>query len=94
MRMHPMLQDSGESAARYKRLASAADIVLVEGVQDDQAASAIAAAAASAPTFVAFDCAARLQSMTRLGGHPVAEPGYCLARVASLHALQQANGLL
>lgn len=75
MRVLLYTQDDEGSVKEFKELASSADIILVEGVQRETAASMIADATSSVPNLVAFDSCKQLEDLARLGGLRLQKPG-------------------
>ena len=59
----------------FQREALRADILFVEGLQDNAAAESLLECASKVPTLVAFGCASTLQHRQRLGGLALAPAG-------------------
>jgi hypothetical protein len=69
------MQNDEDAAEEFRQLASSADIVLVEGIQNSAMAKLVAEWTSSVPTFVAFESSVQLESSARLGGLPMHNPG-------------------
>lgn len=51
------------------------NIVVVEGLHEEQAVDSVLKAVEAVPTFVVFGCASRLQNAMRLGGWSLVDDG-------------------
>ena len=69
-----MAQARGELRS-FQDSCAASDIVVAEGLQEEDTVRAVLKAAEAVPTVVAFGCAPSLQGVLRLGGLKMADTG-------------------
>ena len=68
------MQARGELQS-FQDSCAASNLMVAEGLQEEQIVSHVLKAAESVPTVVAFGCAQSLQGATRLGGVHMADDG-------------------